>query len=67
VGLPVTLALMRPNEREIMTYMKTITIKDENGYREESWDLAGDGYDKMQDTLDEQLADGIILDWYIEN
>ena len=50
-----------------MTYIKTITIKDENGYREESWDLAGDGYDKMQDTLDEQLADGIILDWYIEN
>jgi len=50
-----------------MTYIKTITIKDENGYREEHWDIQGTGYDKMQDTLDEQLADGTILDWYIEN
>ena len=50
-----------------MTYIKTITIQDEDGYREELWDLQGNGYDKMQDTLDEQLAEGIILDWYIEN
>ena len=52
-------------EREIMAYKNIVTIKDENGYREEVWDFKD--YDKMEDTLDEQLAEGTILDWYIEN
>jgi hypothetical protein len=46
---------------------KRITITDESGYREELWDLEGDGYDKMQDTLDEQMAEGIIFSWWIED
>ena len=50
-----------------MGYIKTITIKDDSGYREERWDIQGTGYDKMQDTLDEQLAEGIILDWWIDD
>lgn len=54
-------------EREIMAYIKTITIKDQNGYREERWDIQGAKYDKMQDTLDEQLAEGTIFDWWIED
>lgn len=48
-----------------MAYKNKVVIKDENGYREEVWDF--NDYDKMQDTLDEQLAEGTILDWYIEN
>ena len=49
------------------TYVKRITVKYEGGYREERWDIQGAGYDKMQDTLDEQLAEGKILDWWIED
>ena len=50
-----------------MSYMKTITIKDESGYREERWDIQGEKYDNVQDLLDEQLAEGVILDWWIED
>lgn len=48
-----------------MAYKNIVTIKDENGYREETW-LFND-YEEMQETLDEQLANGIILDWWIKN
>ncbi len=48
-----------------MGYKNIVTITDENGYREEVWDHAD--YDNMQDTLDEQVADGIIFGWWIEN
>ena len=46
-----------------MGLTNTVTIKDENGYREEVWSFRD--YDKMQDTLDQQLADGLIDDWWI--
>ena len=48
-----------------MGYKNTVTIKDENGYREEVWDFSD--YDEMEETLDEQMLNGKILDWYINN
>lgn len=48
-----------------MSRENVVAIKDENGYRIENWRYAD--YQKMQDTLDEQLAEGIILDWWIDN
>lgn len=42
-----------------------VAIKDENGYRTEAWRYAE--WEEMQETLDEQLAEGIILDWWIDN
>ena len=48
-----------------MAYKNIVTITDQNGYREEIWDYAD--YDKMQDTLDEQVAEGEIFGWWISN
>lgn len=46
-----------------MGYKNIVTIRDENGYREEVW--AFEDYDEMQDTLDEQMLEGKILGWWI--
>ena len=50
----------------IMGKPNIVEITDADGtYRLEHWDYSD--YQKMTDTLDEQMAEGEILDWYIEN